>query len=217
MNKYSKYFVLLVATFLFITFGFAQDTTSKDVQVRDTTAAKVQVTGSQVQTSDSVDKKIDSVLRTHSPRIAATRSAIIPGWGQAYNKKYWKIPIVYAALGTSAGVFVYNLRCYRRTRFAFTTLTNRDTLNYGKIHPRLQAFVNSNDLTYLQYYRNEYRRDLDYSVIAFLVLWGLNVVDATVDAHLKTFDVSPDLSFRVKPGFSEMGNTHGLSLILAFK
>ena len=217
MNKYSKYFVLLVATFLFITFGFAQDTTSKNVQLTDTIAANVQVTGTQVQTSDSVDKKIDSVLRTHSPRIAATRSAIIPGWGQAYNKKYWKIPIVYAALGTSAGVFVYNLRWYRRTRFAFTTLTNRDTLNYGKIHPRLQAFVNSNDLTYLQYYRNEYRRDLDYSVIAFLVLWGLNVVDATVDAHLKTFDVSPDLSFRVKPGFSEMGNTHGLSLILAFK
>jgi hypothetical protein len=217
LNNLLKYFVLLVASFFFTTTGFTQDTTSGKVQVTDTTAAKVQVTGTTVQSPDSIDQKIDSVLRTHSPRTAAIRSAMVPGWGQAYNKKYWKIPIVYAALGTSVGVFVYNLRWYKRTRFAFTTLTNKDTLNYGKIHPRLQAFVNSNDLTYLQYYRNEYRRDLDYSVIAFLVLWGLNVVDATVDAHLKTFDVSPDLTFRVKPGFSEMGNTHGLSLILAFK
>ncbi len=163
------------------------------------------------------DKKIDSVLSAHSPRKAAIRSAIIPGWGQAYNKKYWKIPIVYAALGTSGGVFVYNLQWYRRTRFAFTTLTNKDSNSYDKIHPKLRAFVNTGDLSYLQYYRNEFRRNVDYSVIAFLVLWGLNIVDATVDAHLKTFDVSPDLSFRIKPGFSELGNTNGVSLILVFK
>jgi hypothetical protein len=50
--------------------------------------------------------------------------------------------------------------------------------------------------------------------LAFILLWGLNVIDATVDAHLKTFDVSPDLSFKIKAGYSEIGETHGLSLVL---
>jgi hypothetical protein len=74
--------------------------------------------------------------------------------------------------------------------------------------------VNSNALDNLRYYRNQYRRDIDYSVLAFLILWGLNVVDASVDAHLMSFDVSPDLSLKIKPGYSEVANTTGLSLVL---
>ena len=65
-----------------------------------------------------------------------------------------------------------------------------------------------------KYYRDEYRRDIDYSVLFFVVLWGLNVVDAAVDAHLKAFDVSPDLSIQLKPGRSELAGTHGLSLVV---
>ena len=66
----------------------------------------------------------------------------------------------------------------------------------------------------LRFNRNEFRRNIDYTVLVFIALWGLNVVDATVDAHLKSFDVSPDLSLRIKPGHSEMANTSGLSLVL---
>jgi hypothetical protein len=66
----------------------------------------------------------------------------------------------------------------------------------------------------LRFYRNQYRRDIDYSALFFLILWGLNVVDATVDAHLKSFDVSPDLSLRFKPGYSDMAKTNGFSLVL---
>jgi hypothetical protein len=69
----------------------------------------------------------------------------------------------------------------------------------------------------LRFYRNQFRRDIDYSVLFFVVLWGLNVVDAAVDGHLKSFDVSPDLSLRIKPGHSDMAGTNGLSLSLAFK
>lgn len=174
-------------------------------------------TGQRLQPSDTVDRKIDSIINQHSPRKAAIRSAILPGWGQAYNKKYWKIPIVYGALGVSTGFFVYNLQWYRRTRFAYTVVATNDSANFGNIHQKLQAFVQNGDETTLRYYRNEFRKGIDYSALVFILLWGLNVVDATVDAHLKSFDVSPDLSLRFKPGYSEMAGTNGVSLVLTFK
>jgi len=163
------------------------------------------------------DRRVDSILLHHSPRKAAIRSAILPGWGQAYNKRYWKIPIVYAALGTSAYVFVDNVSWYRKLRFAYKVAVEKDVANYDKVDRRLSRFVETNNTSFLQYQRNEYRRNVDYSVLAFVLLWGLNVVDATVDAHLKSFDVSPDLSLHFKPGYSDMANTNGISLVLAIK
>jgi Family of unknown function (DUF5683) len=169
-------------------------------------------------------RRVDSVLESNGPRKAAIRSAIIPGWGQAYNKKYWKIPIVYGALGTSAGIFFYNLKYYKQFRFAYTarvaaTPTSptqmADSSGYKATPANLQApFF---DLASLKVYRDDFRRNIDYSVLAFILLWGLNVVDATVDAHLKTFDVSPDLSLKFHIGHSEMANTNGISVILALK
>lgn len=172
------------------------------------------------QLTDTVvvnDEAIDSVLRVHSPRTAAIRSAIIPGWGQVYNKKYWKVPLVYGALGTTAGVFIYNIKWYKRFRFAYRVLQTNDTANFRNIHPLLEAYVDGNDVNGLQFNRNEFRRNIDYTVLVFILLWGLNVVDASVDAHLKSFDVSPDLSLQLKPGYSELGQTNGVSLVLKFK
>jgi hypothetical protein len=163
------------------------------------------------------DKKVDSVVKVHSPRKAIIRSAIIPGWGQIYNKKYWKLPIVYGALGVSGGVFVSNLTWYRRTRYAYKVLFEKDTANYRNVHRELQVLIEQNQLNGLLNARDEYRRYVDYSALVFLLLWGLNVVDAAVDAHLKSFDVSPDLSMKLKPGFSTMAGTGGISLVFNFK
>jgi hypothetical protein len=160
--------------------------------------------------------RYDSAILAHSPRVAAIRSAMLPGLGQIYNKKYWKLPIVYGGLGACAGVFAYNMKWYKRTRFAYKVLFLKDTASYSKVNPKLQFLVNSNALDNLRYYRNQYRRDIDYSALFFLLLWGLNVVDATVDAHLKSFDVSPDISFKIKPGYSELAQTNGISLVLKF-
>ena len=173
--------------------------------------------GNVVNVATANDRRIDSILLHHSPRKAAIRSAILPGWGQAYNKRYWKIPIVYAALGTSAYVFVDNVSWYRKLRFAYKVAVEKDVANYGKVDRRLSRFVETNNTSFLQYQRNEYRRNVDYSVLAFVLLWGLNVVDATVDAHLKSFDVSPDLSLHLKPGYSDLAKTNGISLVLAIK
>src|ERR1700712_5138986 len=59
-----------------------------------------------------------AISKKHNPKAATLRSAILPGWGQAYNRKYWKIPIVYGALGTTAGIFFYNLKTYKLLRKA---------------------------------------------------------------------------------------------------
>jgi hypothetical protein len=173
--------------------------------------------GRRIIAGTASDPKIDSVMRVHSPRVAAIRSAILPGWGQVYNKKYWKLPIIYGALGTTAGIFVYNLNYYKRFRYAYRVLATKDSGNFDKVHPDLKFFIERNDLSGLQYNRDEFRRNIDYTVLVFLLFWGLNVVDASVDAHLKSFDVSPDLSLQLKAGYSEMARTNGFSLVIAFK
>ena len=170
----------------------------------------VDSSGKKTITADTVEKKV----KVYSPKTAAIRSAILPGLGQIYNKKYWKLPIVYGALGTSAGVFIYNLSWYKRTKYAYKVLAEQDVANFENVHPKLRRLVDAGQLETIKYYRDEYRRDIDYSVLFFIVLWGLNVVDAAVDAHLKAFDVSPDLSFKLKPGRSEMAGTTGLSLVM---
>jgi hypothetical protein len=156
--------------------------------------------------------KIDSIPK-HDPRKATLRSALVPGWGQAYNKEHWKIPIVYAVLSVPAGFFIYNQTWYKRTKKAFEIKIIEDTVSYPKIHPSLQAIGAES----LRRYRNEFRRNKDYSILYFLAAWGLNIADATVFAHLKDFDVSDDLSFKIKPGYSPLANTSGLSLVLAVK
>jgi Family of unknown function (DUF5683) len=159
--------------------------------------------------------KYDSAMKAHSPKVAAIRSAILPGLGQIYNKKYWKLPIIYGALGTCTGIFIYNLGNYKNTKFAYRVKYNMrvngtDSALFSQIKSNLKGLSEES----LRSYRNQFRRDIDYSGLFFLLLWGLNVVDATVDAHLKSFDVSPDLSFRIKPGYSELARTNGISLVM---
>jgi hypothetical protein len=159
--------------------------------------------------------RYDSAMKAHSPKKAAIRSALLPGLGQIYNKKYWKLPIVYGALGTCAGIFIYNFSNYRSTRFAYRVKYNMrvlgtDSLLFDQIKDELKPLSEES----LRFYRNQFRRDIDYSALVFILLWGLNVVDAAVDAHLKSFDVSPDLSLQFKPGYSDMAKTSGLSIVL---
>ena len=203
---------LFLALLLEIGMSYAQPTDSlkgiKPVLPQDTIGLK----------PDTPLSKKDPSVRKHSPGKAAMRSAIIPGWGQVYNKKYWKVPIIYGALGVSAGIFVYNYQNYKDTRFAYKVKYNMrvhgtDSALYSDIDDQLKPLSEES----LRFYRDSYRRDIDYSVLFFVLLWGLNVVDAAVDAHLRSFDVSPDLSLRFKPGHSEMAGTNGLSLVLAFK
>ena len=69
----------------------------------------------------------------------------------------------------------------------------------------------------LRFFRDDTRKKVDYSALYFMIAWALNVVDATVDGHLNNFDISPDLTFKIQPGYSEMARTSGVSFILQIK
>jgi hypothetical protein len=149
----------------------------------------------------------------YNPRKAIIRSAIIPGWGQVYNKKAWKLPFVYAALGTPAYLFFRNLKQYKEAREAYRLAVDGDPSNDWQIK---QPYYNVKDQPErIRVFRNQVRQNIDYCVLFFLLAWGANVADAAVDAHLKTFDVSDDLSLYFKAGYSPMANTSGVSLVLA--
>lgn len=155
--------------------------------------------------ADSVFKKVTP----HAPRKATIRSAIVPGWGQAYNKKYWKIPLVYGALGTCVGFFIYNRNEYIDARDAYRLKMDGNPANDFLIKPKFRQV----DPEAIRRYRNEVRQNVDYSVLFFLVCWGLNVVDATVDAYLKSFDVSENLSLRIKPAYLPATGQASLSFV----
>lgn len=160
--------------------------------------------------------RLQSHTSGHSPLKAAYYSALLPGLGQAYNRKWWKVPIVYAALGTSVGFVIFNQQRYRDTRIAYITRTdNAPTDSYETAFTA--QFSDENLITLQQFYRRN--RDLSYIITAGLYL--LNVVDAIVDGHLYNFNVSDDLSQlpAVRPMWTpgtQLGHYGGLQLEWTF-
>lgn len=205
-----QYFLLICIFALSSLQLFAQDSIAVKHE-KDSVAVKkiLPDTTAKKNASDTLSKKKSPASK------AALYSAIFPGAGQVYNRKYWKAPIVYIALAIPTYTFVDNLNWFKRTRFAYNTLFNivnrKDSTGYTDIYAQLKPLVDRGDLSGLQNYRNEFRKNVDYSVLAFLLLWGLNVVDATVDAHLKDFNITDDLSMKIQPVMS--GNTAGLGIV----
>lgn len=158
--------------------------------------------------------------RSYEPRKAAIMSAILPGLGQAYNKKYWKIPLAWAAVGIPIYSYFYNRNIYHEIQYAITVADldpNDPTYQamFNKVDPKMQYLVAHQSTNSLTNYRNQYRKDMDYSILFTLLLWGLNVVDATVDAHLKGFNVNDNLTMQVRPAITSPQSI-GVSLVFKF-
>jgi len=153
--------------------------------------------------------KVDSLgKKKHDPHKATLYSTFCPGLGQIYNRKYWKLPLVYAAVGIPVYTYFYNRDWYKKCQYALSLVVSGDTTSasLSKVDPKLRVFVNNKDDANIRTYRNEFRKDQDYSVIFFLLFWGLQIVDATVDAHLMNFDISPELSLHLRDGSGSLGN-----------
>ena len=210
MDMCRQYVLLIVLLALCILQADAQNDTAAIKQATDSIAAKPGLL-----TADSLVKSATDTSKKRSPAsTAALLSAILPGAGQVYNKKYWKLPIVYGVLAIPTYTFVDNLQWFNKTRFAFNIASARDTARYKEVDPRLLYMVENGYTSSLQNYRNEFRRNVDYSVLVFILVWGLNVVDATVDAHLKDFNITDDLSLQIKPGYLPIANTAGIGIVL---
>ncbi len=145
--------------------------------------------------AQEIEKKI--------PRKAGLYSAIIPGAGQLYTKKYWKIPIIYAGLITSAYYMKESNNSYQLYR---ETYLNRISGNNSDV---FQGQYSDTDLITLT---NYYRRNREISILCFLGTYILNIVDASVSAHLFNYDISDDLSLHIQPIYFSKENTTGIAL-----
>ena len=137
-----------------------------------------------------------------APSKAAFYSAVLPGLGQAYNKRYWKVPIVWGAIGTGIYAFIWNDRQYDRYRTAFKRrkagFTDDEFYDLDPDDDFFPTTPNVSDQA-LQSAQERYQRDRDLALLITIGLYALNIIDANVDAHLKQFNVNEDLSLKVQP------------------
>ena len=167
----------ILVSFFFST-AFCQDT--------------LKISGDSSKTKSIVIK--DSVNTNARANRAALYSAIVPGAGQFYNKKYWKIPILYAGLVVLGYSIEFNNSNYKTFKKAYLYRVDGDTTtidDYENIYPDAEA---------LRVRKDYYRRTRDLLWIISGGVYILNIIDAYVDGHLSNFDISDDLSLRAQPG-----------------
>ncbi|WP_407430477.1 DUF5683 domain-containing protein [Arcticibacter sp.] len=136
------------------------------------------------------------------PGQAARRSAIVPGLGQIKNGRWWKVPFIYGGLVGTALVFEFNQRYYRDILTELQVRYNRDN-NIPDDRKENPQYQNLDD-TALQSGKDFYRRNRDLSVLVGLGVYAINIIDAYVDAKFFRWDVSDELSFRVKPSLQSL-------------
>lgn len=158
--------------------------------------------------------------KPHSPTKATIMSACLPGLGQIYNGKWWKVPIVYAGLGGLGYLAFNNYSNYSLYLNAYRYSTG-ETEDVGQSAIELAGRYSSSQL---QTYKESYRRDFELYTILTVAWYGLNILDACVDGHLYTYDISDDLSLNIDPYLQPMKTPEplphyaqvGLSLKLNF-
>ncbi len=142
----------------------------------------------------------------HSPKKATLYSAVLPGLGQAYNRKYWKIPLIYGGFGAFGYFIGWNNKNYVTSKKAYSDLSDSDpaTQSYMGLKQIVYYDLNSaSDVANLKKglisSQDYFRRNRDLLVIVTAAFYGLNLIDASVDAHFYNFDISDDLTLEWKP------------------
>ena len=213
MEKRLFYFLLQIFFLLQIKYSLAQNPFTHIEG--DSTVEKPHFDTVKISKANATPILLDSAkaadLHSHSPRKATLLSTVLPGLGQAYNKKYWKIPIVYAGFAAMGYLFTTNNNRYNNFKKALILRSDGDenTVDaYATQYPNQQSLVE---------YKDYYRRNRDLSVIGFALFYVLNIVDANVDANLYYFDVSDDLSLECRPALIPAATfASGISLKMKF-
>jgi hypothetical protein len=154
----------------------------------------------------------DEIL--NRPKKAGYLSAILPGLGQAYNNKYWKLPIIYGAFGTIGYFISWNNNKYQQYRNAYLL---KISFPLEELDDPLAINISEDNL---QSGLDYYRRNRDLLMILLVGVYLIQVLDAHIDAHLMEFDVTDDLTFRIEPGFESQSlwtsRQYGLRFTLNF-
>ncbi len=143
-----------------------------------------------------------------SPAKAAFYSAVLPGLGQAYNGSYWKIPLVYGALGAGVYFVIDNNNEYHRYRDAY----KRRLAGYED--DEFMGVLSTKSLIEAQ---KQFRRNKELSILITVGIYVLNIIEANVDAHLSQFNVSEDLSFKPNMEFDEISGSANYGLVFKLK
>lgn len=150
-------------------------------------------------------------VSTLDPQKAAMYSAVLPGLGQAYNRDYWKIPVIYGG-----GIII--LHFINQNHDLYNTFNNALLAEVDGVAETTNPFDRFNESS-LQNRRDRYKRDRDFMIIVGMIYYLLNVVEAHVSAHLKEFDVNEDLSLKIKPSLQPLPGLYpaaGVGISLTF-
>jgi len=168
--------------------------------------------------TDTTNIEVNDTL--HSPKKAALMSTILPGTGQVYNhihsekgkhKVFWKVPLIYAGLGATLFFAAENHVIQRNLKKEYLLRVNNNT-GSTTYFPEFSIYDNQGILTLQQ----QHSRNRDLMLFAFIAVYGLNVLDAFVEAHFVEFDVSEDLTLSIRPNMQNI-NTPGIQLALKFR
>jgi hypothetical protein len=140
----------------------------------------------------------------HSPHKATIYSAILPGLGQVYNRKYWKVPIILGGFATLGYFINFNNEVYQTYKLAYSDIIDDDPFTnsflYLNVNPSMLRPENRVDYTEsLRRAKDNWRRNRDLCIIGTVIFYAVNVIDASVDAHFFDFDISEDLSVNWVP------------------
>lgn len=158
---------------------------------------------SQETATDST--KLKKPIVEHSPRRATIYSAVLPGLGQIYNRKYWKVPIVIGGFATLGYFINFNNNEYTIYKQAYSDIIDLDpnTNSFLKLKVNPSYLQPDNRTQFIDGLRGEkdrWRRYRDLVVIGTVVFYAMNVIDASVDAHFFNFNIGDDLTMRWAPG-----------------
>ncbi len=194
MNRSLTAFVFSI---LFIWISSAQEIEPKQT-AKDSLKTDLKQEGIVIQDSIFEKKKKINPL---APSKAAFYSAVLPGLGQIYNKRYWKVPIVIAVIGAGVYSYTYNDDLYDRFRTAFKSRQAgfTDDEFYDINEDNAEGAPPDLDLDDLERQQENFQRDRDLALVITIAMYALNIIDANVDAHLKQFNIDEDVSMDVQP------------------
>ena len=160
--------------------------------------------------STPVVKSAERIRLEKMPRRAAIRSAIIPGWGQMTNRRWWKVPLVYGGFVGIALVYDFNQKYYKEF------LTEAQNREHNRLHPTDQkpvnpAYVNLSN-TGIITIKDGYRRNRDLTILGGVAFYAITIIDAYVDAKFFRFDISDELALKVNPSLQQQPSGYAYAI-----
>ncbi|MEM9051516.1 MAG: DUF5683 domain-containing protein [Bacteroidota bacterium] len=181
-SKAALYAIVVVSSFCITQVSYSQS---------DSTDVVIDVERGEIEgEAEAAETTSETLVKLHNPKKATIMSAVLPGLGQIYNKKYWKVPIIYGGFAVAGWYLQDNIKQIDFYKDAFIAETDDDP---GTINDTGFTSTQLDDLI------SQYKTWRDLSYIAIGAIYVLNIIDANVDAHLFYFDVGEDLSMNIQP------------------